>query len=110
MKTPTNPVRFTVCAAAGVAGGEGPPMLVAGTVAVAHVVVVDERVSILVGWRRVLVLAVMALASVTGCAQASSSRPGSVAVAAPATSTTNQAPASASPNTAPGTTLAGSGV
>jgi hypothetical protein len=85
-------------------------MFVAGTVAAAHVVVVDERVSIVVGWRRVLIVAVIALVSVTGCSQASSSRPGSVAVAAPATSTTNQAPAPASPNTAPGTTLVGSGI
>jgi hypothetical protein len=91
-------------------------MFVAGTVAAAHVVVVDERVSIFVGWRRVLVIAVIALVSVTGCAQVSSSRPGSVAVAAPATSATNQAPAPApapapaSPNTAPGATLVGSGI
>jgi hypothetical protein len=87
-------------------------MFVAGTVAAAHVVVVDERVSIFVGWRRVPVIAVIALVSVTGCSQASSSRPGSVAVAAPATSATNQGPAPApvSPNAAPGTTLVGSGI
>jgi hypothetical protein len=74
-------------------------MLVAGTVAVAHVVVVEKRVSIFVGWRRVLVIAVIALVSVTGCSQASSSRPGSVGVAVPTPSATNQVPAS--PNTAP---------
>jgi hypothetical protein len=50
---------LAVCVAAGVAGGEGPSMSVAGTVAVAQVVVVEKRVSIFVGWRRVLVIAVI---------------------------------------------------
>jgi hypothetical protein len=85
-------------------------------------------VSIVVGGGRVLVIAVIALVSVTGCSQASSSRPGSVAAAPSATSATNQtsapasapapapapasapAPAPVSPNAAPGATLVGSGI
>jgi hypothetical protein len=41
-------------------------MFVARTVAAAHVVVVDERASIFVGQRRVLVIAAIALVSGTG--------------------------------------------
>ena len=62
------------------------------------------------GWRRVLVIAAIALVSVTGCSQPSSSRPGSVAGVPLTTSATNQAPAPASPNTAPGTTLGVPGI